>query len=95
MAFSIGSTVRTTGTFRAAGTLTDPTTINLKVHDPAGTETTYTYPATLTRTSLGIYYKDLPVTLSGNWYVRWIGTGTVPEADEDGFFVEASRFTTP
>lgn len=96
MPFSIGSTWRTQATFRSAGAATDPTTITLKVRDPAGTETPYTYALSqVTRSGVGVYYKDLTTNASGRWIARWIGTGTVPEADEESIEVAPSMFTTP
>lgn len=74
-----GTTVRVTGTFKDAGVLTDPTTVSLEVSDSAGTITTYTYAAAqITKTSTGIYYKNVAISSEGSWRVRMTGTGTVP-----------------
>lgn len=88
-----GETVRITGTFTVSDVATDPTTVTLKVQNPAGTETTYTYAAgEITKSATGVYYKDISLTTSGYWYYSWIGTGTVVSADEDYLFVKPSEF---
>lgn len=92
-AYEQGETVRITGTFSVSGVNTDPTTVTLKVQNPAGTETSYTYAASeVTKSATGVYYKDVTLSTSGVWYYRWIGTGTVVSADEDYLFVKPSEF---
>ena len=95
MTWVVGKTVTTRGTFKVSGALTDPTTVNLKVREPSGTETTYTYAATVTRDSLGVFSKAIALSSSGHWAFRWIGTGTVAAVDEASLEVEYSEFTTP
>lgn len=92
--YDIGDAVRLTGTFRnAAGTLTDPTTVTLKHEDPSGNETSLTYAGgTVTKSSTGIYYADVTVDESGTWKYKWIGTGTVAQADEGAFWGKRSDF---
>lgn len=87
----VGDTVRITNTFSVAGTPTDPTTVTLVVTDPSGnTEGTYTYGgATITKSSTGVYYKDLTVDEVGTWLYRWTGTGTVADVAVDSFDVDA------
>jgi hypothetical protein len=71
-----------TNTFRVAGVATDPTTITLVVTDPLGAATTYTYAgATITRTSAGLYTKDIPCTDVGTWSYEWTGTGAASDVD--------------
>jgi hypothetical protein len=73
-----GQTVRITGAFRVNGVLTDPDTITLTVKNPAGTETAYTYAlAQLTRSSAGIFYRDVGLDKAGRWVYEWVGTGAV------------------
>jgi hypothetical protein len=70
-----------TNTFSVSSVATDPTTVSLTVTDPDGTATTYTYAAaTITRTSAGIYTKDIPCSISGVWLYLWVGTGTASDA---------------
>ena len=91
--YDIGDTIRLTATFTVSDAVTDPTTITLKVKDPVGTITSYTYAAgTVTKASTGVYTKDIALTLSGPYFYRWEGTGTVPTADETWLDVEKSQF---
>jgi hypothetical protein len=90
-----GDLVRSSGAFtNTAGTATDPTTIICRVRTPTGTTTTYLYltDAALVKDSTGNYHVDINATESGVWWVRWEGTGTVVQAEEDSFFVEYSKF---
>lgn len=89
--FEAGNTVRAFGTFRnntitvidgapaiTATPLADPTTVTLAVTDPAGARTTYTYADSgVTKSSTGVYYRDILLTMPGEWSVRWTGTGVV------------------
>lgn len=89
--FEVGNTVRAFGTFRTntitvtdgvpdvtASPLADPTTVTLVVTDPSGTRTTYTYAGSgVSKNSTGVYYRDIPLVLPGEWSIRWTGTGTV------------------
>ena len=90
-----GDLVRSTATFtNTAGTATDPTTVVCKVRTPAGVVTTYTYgtDAALVKSATGVYYVDVSLTAVGQWWVRWEGTGTVQQAEEDTFLADESRF---
>lgn len=72
-----------TNTFRVAGVATDPTTISLAVTTPSGTTTTYTYALTqITRTSAGLYTKDISCSEAGEWVAVWTGTGTAADVVE-------------
>jgi len=72
--------VTLSNTFTVDGVATDPTTVSLTVVDPAGTSTTYTYAAAaITRTSAGLYTKDVACTLAGRWQAVWTGTGTASD----------------
>lgn len=88
-----GQQIRITGTFTVNGTATDPTTVTLKVQDPTGAETTYTYALSqITKSTTGIYYKDLTLNISGYWHYRWEVTGAVVASDEDKVFTKFSVF---
>jgi hypothetical protein len=56
------------------------------------TTTTYTYPATITKSGTGEYYVDVTPTTEGIWDYRWVGTGTVQAAGEGAFNVPNSEF---
>lgn len=91
--YSKNQTVRITGTFTVSGTATDPTTVTLKVQDPSGNEDTYTYALSqVTKSAVGIYYKDLALDEVGRWFYAWVGTGTVAAGDEDYLDVAQTVF---
>ena len=74
----------------------DPTTIVLRVTDPSGVETDYTYgPSNIIRVGTGNYSMALEVLLNGPWTYRWEGTGAVVAANENRFLVQESAFTNP
>lgn len=89
--FEVGNTIRAYGTFRSntitvsdgapvitASALADPTTVTLTVTDPGGVRTTYAYAESeVTKDSTGVYYRDIPLVLPGEWSIRWTGTGAV------------------
>ena len=88
-----GDLVRVKATFTVSSVVTDPTTVTLKVKDPDGTITTYTYAGgTVTKTSTGLYYKDVSVSNDGVWYYRFEGTGACQSAAEAQFKVRKSEF---
>jgi hypothetical protein len=69
-----------TNTFTVSGVATDPTAISLAVTTPAGTTSTYTYAlAEITKTSTGVYTKDIACTEDGVWKYVWTGTGTASD----------------
>jgi hypothetical protein len=92
--YDIGDVVRVTCTFtNGAGANTDPTTVTLKVKTPAQVTTPYTWAlGTVTRSAVGIFYKDISLTMSGEWFYRFEGTGAVESAEEANILVEASEF---
>jgi hypothetical protein len=65
-----------TNTFAVAGVATDPTAVTLDVTSPSGTTTTYNWPtpATITRTSAGVFTKDIACIEDGEWQAVWTGT---------------------
>ena len=102
MIFTLGSRIRLTETFTdlIAGAPADPTTVTLKLHDPTGVETVFSYAnGDITRDGIGVYHYDFTPTVTGSlnapWIARWIATGTVVAADEQKFNVAKSGFTTP
>lgn len=88
-----GDTIRLWAYFKVNSVYTDPTAITLKVKSAAGVISTYTYSgATVTKSSTGIYYKDVSLTDDGIWYYRFEGTGAVAAAAESKFEVRRSEF---
>ena len=88
--FVAGDTVTLTNTFKVSGTATDPSTVSLVVTDPAGTATTYTDAgATITKSSTGVYTKNITASTAGRWAYRWTGTGTAADVESGVFDVVA------
>lgn len=89
-----GDLVRVTGVFKdIAGTLIDPSTVQLKVTKPDGTTTTYAFngsPA-VSKDSTGNYHVDASIDQVGRWYYTWISTGTGQAAENGEFMVEATQ----
>lgn len=91
--YNIGDLLRLKATFTSlTGTLVDPTTITLKVKNPAGTTTTYTYPTHITKSSTGVYYYDYAVAAAGTHYYNWAGSGAFQAADENSFEIVSTVF---
>lgn len=83
-----GSTIRLGANFRTQGAFADPTTVTLKVKDPAGTVTTYTYAgAAIIKDAVGRYHRDITPNTPGQWYYRFFATGTVEATIEETFRV--------
>ena len=88
-----GDKVHLTAKFIVGSVLTDPTVIICRVKDPSGNVTVYTYAlAQVTKTSTGLYYKDISIDESGDWYYRWEGTGAMEAAEESHLVAEVSEF---
>jgi hypothetical protein len=76
-----------------AGNDTDPTTVLIKILDPFGISTTYTYGtgSEVTKQSVGDYAADITPDSSGRWRFRWETTGGVIALEGD-FLVQDSAF---
>lgn len=91
----IGDLPKVTATFiNDTGALVDPDTITAKIKKPDLTITTLVYgvDAALVKDSVGIYHVLIDLTQSGNWFYRFIGTGTRQVANEGTIFVQSSNF---
>ena len=93
--YDIGDLIRVTGTFKnASSAAADPTKVYLDVQSPDGAIGLSTYSAgttDITKSAVGVYYKDLPCTGQGLYEYRWHSTGTVHTAQEGYFNVRAKR----
>jgi hypothetical protein len=77
-AYDIGNKIRITGTFTNplnGDAKVDPDTVYCSVCNPSSEKTHYEYSVDeeVIKSSTGVYYLDLPLDESGNWYVRWWG----------------------
>jgi hypothetical protein len=84
-----------TNAFAVAGVATDPTAVVLVVTDPLGVAATYNWPspATITRTSVGVFTKDIPCTSAGTWTYLWTGTGTASDVQAGSWLVRPTAFS--
>ena len=90
--YDIGDVVRMTGTFTVSSVATDPTTVTLKVKNPAATVSTYTYALSqVTKSATGVYYKDTTIDTAGTWMYEWTGTGACAVVEEGQIYVRKSR----
>jgi hypothetical protein len=81
---SASELAKLTNTFSVAGTPTDPTTVTLTITTPSQVSTPYTWAGgTVTRTSAGVFTKDIACTEAGEWTFEWAGTGAASD-DEAG-----------
>jgi hypothetical protein len=89
--YIIGSLVRVQAAFTvvSGGAAYDPTAVGVKVRNPAGVETTYTYAGgEVKKSGTGVYYYDVDANVAGHWSYYWYGTGTGQAAENGGFEVE-------
>lgn len=69
-----------TNTFKVDSVATDPTTISLIVTTPSQSSTTYTFAASeITKTSTGVYTKNITCNEDGTWTYKWVGTGAAED----------------
>jgi uncharacterized protein YfaS (alpha-2-macroglobulin family) len=86
---TVGDAVRVEiATRDIAGNLADPTALAVTVQDPDGT----TAPATVIRTSTGLYYFDLDLAKAGTYAYRAVATGQNQAVGEGGVFVSPPIF---
>jgi hypothetical protein len=79
----LNDSIRPTVTFTVSDAVTDPTTVTLTVIPPDKEVETYTYAASqITKSSTGVYYRDITLDQPGVWYFRFVGTGTCVAATE-------------
>jgi uncharacterized protein YfaS (alpha-2-macroglobulin family) len=94
--YGMGDLVRMSAKFTATSTglPVDPSTVTVKVRNPSGAVVTYVFgtDSALVHDGLGQFHVDVPVTAQGVWYYRFESTGSGQAANEQSFFVKASKF---
>jgi hypothetical protein len=88
--YAIGSTVRFSVAFTTVGggVAYDPALVSLQVRDPVGDTKTYTYAlGEITKSGTGAYYKDIDMSLAGQWVYYWLGDDTQNAADNNSVYV--------
>jgi len=89
IAYDVGDSRRLKATFKdTAGTIADPTTINFKIREPDGVETTYVFgtDSELVKEGTGIYYVDWTMAKPGRHIGRFIGTGNIIGTENYEFY---------
>lgn len=91
--YDVGDRVKIQGSFTDAnGTAADPTAVAVKVRDPSGNVSTYTYALSqVTKQETGVYYMYVTIDEAGEWWYRFEGTGAVIAADEMHFWAPVAR----
>jgi len=92
---NIGDVVHMTGSFyNTSGVSVDPGVVTVVVSLPSLAQTTYTNVSSpaVTKSSVGNYYLDLPITLSGTHRFRFVGTGANAAVEEGSFSVDVAAF---
>ena len=97
--YRIGALVEVTFEFRNPDTkkLFDPTTVRLRVENPAGAvahDWTFGADPELTRTAEGKYRAFIDANASGKWHYYVNSTGSGQAAEEGHFTVRASKALT-
>jgi hypothetical protein len=86
----IGDAIRLENTCTVDGTKTDPTALTLQVKDPSGNVDLYTYSLSeITRSSAGVFYKDITFDEAGWWVYEWHATGAVIAVEGNKILVKA------
>jgi hypothetical protein len=95
--YDIGDLVRLRATFVSTDMVTpaDPSTIVFRTLSPASGVACYGFGsanASITRATVGAYYKDITPDVYGDWAYNALGTGGVQAVSEWSFQVRHSRF---
>jgi hypothetical protein len=102
--YNVGDTIRAWVTFKAASftveqgvpsvsySLADPDTVTLTVKPRDEDPAYYTWPGgDVVRESLGVFYCDFPIAVSGHHVLHWAGTGAAAVTSEKEFVVSVPR----
>lgn len=92
--YDYGDLVRISGTFmdkEAGDAPVDPTTVTLTIRKPGGATIAKSFPADITKDSVGSYHYDIGLDAVGLWYYRWSSTGVGQAAEEGCFMVRKSE----
>jgi hypothetical protein len=93
--YDIGDLVRLRATFVSTDLVTpaDPSTIIFRILSPATSVACYSFVGgSITRATIGAYYKDITPDVYGDWAYNALGTGGVQAVSEWSFQVRHSRF---
>jgi hypothetical protein len=95
--YEIDTDIQINGIFINAltGVDIDPTAITLFMLNPNGVATSYSYPGTITRDSLGHFHQQLVPSVSGTWTYKWQATGAAVCTSPDTTFTVKSSLLIP
>jgi hypothetical protein len=90
--YAVGALVRVSASYVDINNVAiDPTAVILSYKNPLGVKTTFTYPTSIIKDSVGHYHYDIDTTGGvGVWYYRWSSTGTGQAAADQSFTVLVS-----
>jgi len=90
MAVYPGTTIHFTVGFKnLANEPADPDAVTMELYEPGAVDArVFTYPLTISKTSIGNYYTDVELTIVGQNRYRWEGVGTVDASTEGVVIVE-------
>ena len=90
--FDIGDIVLVSCWFEVNSAYVNPGVVEARVKDPAGTVTSYLIAdPELTQIDTGKFQLAITPDLSGEWWVRWIGTAPAQGEQEAVFYVRAKN----
>jgi len=93
--YDIGDLVKVIGTFTKTSddSVIDPTVIRAYYKNPSGITTSLVFgvDGALEKEGIGIYFVEISITESGNWYYRFSGTGNAQGGEETHFKVVRSN----
>lgn len=77
--------------FSVNGLPTDPTTVTLKIKDPSGATTSYTYAAgDVSKEAAGVYSRRIELSAAGAYTVLFEGTNACEAVNQTRFTVYAT-----
>lgn len=91
--FDIGDIVPLAFEVKVNGVYADPDAVTVDVRRPDGVTSQSAYAGgagAVIRDAIGIYVLDYQPTMSGRYWFRWSGAGTVQAVEESWFYVRAS-----
>lgn len=88
--YTVGQGVTIRMEFRNGNSLVDPDTVTLRVKQPDGTQSEFTFADDeIERTEQGVYERALIADIPGKWLYKAVGTGVDSAAADYKYFVVA------
>jgi hypothetical protein len=95
--YEIDTDIQINGEFidSLAGVYIDPTVITLFMLNPNGVTSSFNFPGTITRDSLGHFHQQLIPSVSGTWTYKWQATGAAICTSPDTTFTVKPSLLIP